>query len=554
MVVASAPRIELHGVSHRFGEFTAVRALDLVLEPGRIHAVIGENGAGKSTVLKLIAGLLRPSAGAVSIDGDVLAAGSPRAAMERGIGLVHQHFMLLEPFTALENVMLGAEPIRRKILGGMRFLDWIGALDFDAARAKAQALAADSGLDLDLDARVANLSVGEKQRLEILRILYRGARAILLDEPTAVLSPLEAAELYRTLRRLALRGHTIAVVTHRLDEVSRFADEVTAMRRGECVLREQLPPRHGRLDASAEASSQPEPEPSALILRLTRAVMGGDVPASAPKPPVAPGAAAVLELRDVSVRGVGTRRLDNVSLRVHTGEIVGIAGIEGNGQRELATALAGLLDIERGTILLDATSPFAGHNDAAARVRAARARGLITVLDDRHHDELLLDATVGDNLVVGDLGLADEALIQKRRFAIFAIEPRSPSRLASELSGGNQQKVVMARAFDRTRHSLDPSTNAAHQPRALVLDQPTRGVDVGTARILHDAIIGIAAAGAGVLVISADLNELRTLCHRIVVLREGGLVAELPPTASDEDIGRAMLGVADRSGREEAVA
>ncbi len=554
MVVASAPRIELHGVSHRFGEFTAVRALDLVLEPGRIHAVIGENGAGKSTVLKLIAGLLRPSAGAVSIDGDVLAAGSPRAAMERGIGLVHQHFMLLEPFTALENVMLGAEPIRRNILGGMRFLDWIGALDFDAARAKAQALAADSGLDLDLDARVANLSVGEKQRLEILRILYRGARAILLDEPTAVLSPLEAAELYRTLRRLALRGHTIAVVTHRLDEVSRFADEVTAMRRGECVLREQLPPRHGRLDASAEASSQPEPEPSALILRLTRAVMGGDVPASAPKPPVAPGAAAVLELRDVSVRGVGTRRLDNVSLRVHTGEIVGIAGIEGNGQRELATALAGLLDIERGTILLDATSPFAGHNDAAARVRAARARGLITVLDDRHHDELLLDATVGDNLVVGDLGLADEALIQKRRFAIFAIEPRSPSRLASELSGGNQQKVVMARAFDRTRHSLDPSTNAAHQPRALVLDQPTRGVDVGTARILHDAIIGIAAAGAGVLVISADLNELRTLCHRIVVLREGGLVAELPPTASDEDIGRAMLGVADRSGREEAVA
>ena len=554
MVVASAPRIELHGVSHRFGEFTAVRALDLVLEPGRIHAVIGENGAGKSTVLKLIAGLLRPSAGAVSIDGDVLAAGSPRAAMERGIGLVHQHFMLLEPFTALENVMLGAEPIRRNILGGMRFLDWIGALDFDAARAKAQALAADSGLDLDLDARVANLSVGEKQRLEILRILYRGARAILLDEPTAVLSPLEAAELYRTLRRLALRGHTIAVVTHRLDEVSRFADEVTAMRRGECVLREQLPPRHGRLDASAEASSQPEPEPSALILRLTRAVMGGDVPASAPKPPVAPGAAAVLELRDVSLRGVGTRRLDNVSLRVHTGEIVGIAGIEGNGQRELATALAGLLDIERGTILLDATSPFAGHNDAAARVRAARARGLITVLDDRHHDELLLDATVGDNLVVGDLGLADEALIQKRRFAIFAIEPRSPSRLASELSGGNQQKVVMARAFDRTRHSLDPSTNAAHQPRALVLDQPTRGVDVGTARILHDAIIGIAAAGAGVLVISADLNELRTLCHRIVVLREGGLVAELPPTASDEDIGRAMLGVADRSGREEAVA
>lgn len=521
MVALPAPRIELHGVSREFGAVTAVRNLNLTLEPGRMHAIIGENGAGKSTVLKVIAGLLVPSAGTVTVNGESLPVGSPAASLARGIGMVHQHFMLFEPFTALENVMLGAEPVRHSVLARVPVLGWLarhGTLDLKAARTKAQALAAEAGLEVDLDARVATLSVGEKQRLEILRILYRGARALLLDEPTAVLSPIEVSELYATLRRLVERGHTIAVVTHRLDEVARFADEVTAMRHGERVLGERLQP-----DVKAAAVE--------LIPRLTRAVMGGEVPAITLKSALAVAAETVLELQNVSVAGVGAKRLHAVSMSVRSGEIVGLAGIEGNGQRELATALAGLSPLSAGVILLDGSTPFGGQRDGASRVREARSRGLVTVLDDRHHDELLLEATVGDNLVLGDLDQVAERAARERRMLRFAVEPSDPSGLARHLSGGNQQKLVMARALDR-------------KLRALVLGQPTRGVDVGTARIIHDAIIAVAAAGAALVVISADLNELRQLCHRILVLREGRIVAEFPPSASDETMGRAMLGVA----------
>ncbi|MBM4373732.1 MAG: ATP-binding cassette domain-containing protein [Deltaproteobacteria bacterium] len=527
MAEAIEPRIELIGASRRFGERTAVKALDLTLEPGRIHALIGENGAGKSTALKLVAGLLAPSDGEVLVGGTRLDEASPRAAMARGIGMVHQHFMLVEPFTALENLILGAEPVRESPLSRLPFVGALfggGRLDLDAARREAERLAAEAGLSVRLDARVSELSVGEKQRLEILRVLFRGAKAILLDEPTAVLSPLEVGELYATLRRLASRGDTVAVVTHRLDEVVRFADDVTVMRHGEKVHAEVL-------DGDARAHEE------ATIRRLTRAVMGGDVPDATARRPIAEDAPVVLELTDARVDGTGSRGLAGVSLRLRAGEIVGVAGIEGNGQRELVTALAGVAPLVAGRVALDGAPLFTSHGDAPSRVREARRRGLVAVLDDRHHDELVLDATVADNLVLGDLGLAmpgaavdaDEAALSSRRFERFAVEPRDPSRLGRELSGGNQQKVVMARALDRSI-------------RALVLGQPTRGVDVGTARVIHEAVAEVAARGAAVLVVSADLSELRTLSHRIVVLSEGKLVADLPPTATDEALGRAMLG------------
>jgi len=524
MVAVTGPRIELHEVGRRFGDFSAVRGLTLSLQPGRIHALIGENGAGKSTALKLIAGLLPPTEGSVSVDGVTLSDASPRAAMLRGIGMVHQHFMLVEPFTALENVMLGAELVRPSALHRTPLLGWFashGALDVEAARRRAQSLAAEAGLEVSLDTRVEHLSVGEKQRLEILRVLYRGAKAILLDEPTAVLSPVEVGELYATLRRLADQGHTVAVVTHRLDEVARFADEVTAMRRGERVYTEVV-------DEAARRA------PAALIERLTRAVMGGELHDVAPKHAVTAEAPVVLALDGLRTRGTGANRLDGLSISVREREIVGVAGIEGNGQRELATAVAGLTVPSAGTIALHGDSPYGTSLVTSERVQQARARGCVVVLDDRHHDELLLEATVGDNLVVGDLGTFDESLARDRRLARFSIEPRDPSRFGRQLSGGNQQKVVMARALDRPL-------------RALMLAQPTRGVDVGTARIIHEAITEIAGGGAAVLVVSADLNELRTLCHRIVVLREGKVVAEFLPTASDETIGRAMLGSLDAS-------
>lgn len=526
-----APRIELVGVTRRFGERTAVAGLDIALEPGRIHALIGENGAGKSTALKMMAGLVAPSDGEIRIGGAPLLDATPRAAMERGVGMVHQHFMLVEPFTALENLILGVEPVRespwsklplvRALVGG-------GSLDLDAARAKALEISRDAGLSVRLDARVSDLAVGEKQRLEILRVLYRGASAILLDEPTAVLSPLEVGELYATLRRLAERGKTIAVVTHRLDEVVRFADDVTAMRHGRKVHTEVL-------DVEARART------SDTLERLTRAVMGGDVPHASPRRAVAQDAKPVLELLGVSVAGVGSRSLTNINLVLRAGEIVGVAGIEGNGQRELESVISGLVQAKTGEVRLDGQPLFTSGGEPSARVREARHRGLVAVLDDRHHDELILDAPVSDNLVVGDLGARfgdpaeraedDEAAVSQRRFERFAVEPRDPSRLGRELSGGNQQKVVVARALDR-------------RIRALVLGQPTRGVDVGTAHVIHEAVSDVAAGGAAVLVLSADLHELRTLSHRIVVLSEGRIVAELLPTATDEEVGRAMLGAA----------
>ncbi|HZO16077.1 MAG TPA: ATP-binding cassette domain-containing protein, partial [Polyangiaceae bacterium] len=386
----------------------------------------------------------------------------------------------------------------------------------------ARTLGRETGLEVDLERLTSELSVGERQRLEILRVLYRGARAILLDEPTAVLSPVEVDELYRTLRRLAEQGSTVAVVTHRLDEVVRYADDVTVMRRG----------RHVHGEAIEERKDEELPH------RLTRAIMGGEVPAPTEPPPLDKDAGEVLAAVGLRVRRPnGSVALDDLSIAVRAGEVVGVAGVEGNGQRELVRAFAGLETLDAGEVRLRGEHLFGAHRpraDHSAFVHMAVARGLVVVHEDRHRDELLLEASVADNLVLGDLGtLTDESRTATARFGRFDVQPADPERIAGELSGGNQQKVVMARAFDRSL-------------RALVLAQPTRGVDVGTARTIQRAITDAAAEGAAVLVISADLHELRALAHRIVVLRRGRIVADLDPSASDEVIGRAMLGTSER--------
>ncbi len=515
------PQLRLEAATRRFGALVAVRDLNLTLRPGRLHALIGENGAGKSTALKLLAGHLEPSEGRVLVDDELLRPATPQEAMERSIGMVHQHFMLVDAFTAVENLVLGSEPTAA-----------FGRLDLEAAAERAHRIGRQARLDLDLQQITEQLSVGERQRLEILRVLYRGARAILLDEPTAVLSPVEVDELYRTLRRLANQGATIAVVTHRLDEVVRFCDDVTVMRRGEQVLSEALASPTGRTDEPAENGAQ-------LTARLTRAIMGGEPPPEAEPPDLASDADIVLQLDDLRVvRANGSMALDGLSLTVAAGEVVGVAGVEGNGQRELARALAGLEPLVGGSVrvsgdlLHHAVGPDGGRRtgDRSASVRQSRARGLVVVHEDRHRDELLLGASVADNLVLGDLGAGAEAEAVTSRFARFDVHPPDTGRNASELSGGNQQKVVMARAIDR-----DIS--------ALVLAQPTRGVDIGAARAIHHAVAEVAAQGAAVLLVSADLAELRSLSHRIVVIRRGTIAAELPTTASDEAIGRAMLGM-----------
>jgi simple sugar transport system ATP-binding protein len=501
------PRLETEGVTRRFGELVAVDHASVALAPGEIHALVGENGAGKSTLLGLFAGALAPSSGVVRVDGTELRPATPAEAIRRGVGMVHQHFMLVGAFSALDNLVLGAEPTRRG-----------GVLDRAAALARARALAESVGLEVPLERRTDELTVGERQRLEILRVLFRGAGAILLDEPTAVLSPLEADELYATLRKLADDGATIAVVTHRLDEVVRFADRVTVLRRGRVMLAERAPSRGSAIDARAREEA------------LTRAIMGGDPPRPFTPPPLLEGAEPVLEVRDLSLANDDGRAcLSDIDLVVRSGEIVGIAGVEGNGQRELVRALAGLEPRARGRVAI-AGSPLEGPP-------ARRRDRLGVVHEDRHEDGLVLEATVADNLVLGDLGRADldERATMTRRLERYGVAPKDPERLASELSGGNQQKIVVARAVDRLL--------GAGSRGALVLAQPTRGVDVGAAATIHRAIGQAAAAGLAIVIVSADLSELRRLSHRLLVLRRGRFVAELPPDASDDAVGRAMLGM-----------
>lgn len=499
--------VRFESVERRFERCIAVRGVTVELAPGSIHAIVGENGAGKSTLLKLAAGLLAPTTGRVLVDGQTLEPATPAHAIARGVGMVHQHFMLCGALTALDNLILGSEPILS-----------LGRLDRAGARRSAAALAERTGLSVPLDSIVDDLTVGERQRLEILRVLFRGARALLLDEPTAVLSPLEATELFATLRTLAAEGRTVVVVTHRLDEVIGHADRVLVLRRGEAVCEA----RRGDPAFGEEA--------------LTRAIMGGEAPQPFAPVPVADDAPLALSIRDLVVEDAdGRRRVDRLSLDVRAGELVGVAGVEGNGQTELVRALAGLDPVASGVVTVG------GKTLDPHTAPAARRTTIACVHEDRQRDGLVLDATVGDNLVLGDLAPGfDEQKAIVRRLARFAVEPNDPGRLASELSGGNQQKVVLARAVDRiagASHGVRPGS------AVLVCAQPTRGVDVGAAAAIHAALGQAAERGLGVVVLSADLGELRRIAHRIDVMHRGRVVATLPPTADDDTIGRAMLGL-----------
>ena len=502
------PTLELLQATRRFDALVAVDQLSLQVAPGEIHALVGENGAGKSTALKMLSGHLAPSSGEVHVDGAALSPHQATRAMALGVGMVFQHFMLVDAFTALENVMLGAEPVRG-----------FGFLDRRAARKHAEKVAAAAGLAIDLSRTTSSLSVGERQRLEILRVMVRGARAILLDEPTAVLSPIEVHELYAMLRSLAADGATVLVVTHRLDEVTRYCDRVTVMRRGKRVQSQTLSPVEQGGDDDHEEKRA-----------LARAIMGGEVPDGHEPAPAHTGE-VVMELTATSAEDDHSTGAIDVSLSLCRGEVVGVAAVEGNGQVALARCLAGLGSLQTGSLkVAGKTVLSAGDRDSPhTRVAKLNAHGVQVVHADRHRYEMLSDASVADNLVLGDLGRVDEQVAVSRRLSRFQVYPAEPQRQAAELSGGNQQKVVMARVLDR-------------KLTVLVAAQPTRGVDVGTAHVIQRALSATAENGAAVLLISADLNELRALSHRIVVLRKGKLVAEFTTDASDEEIGHAMLG------------
>ena len=489
-------------VTRHLGEVRAVHDVTVAFQPGEIHAVCGENGAGKTSLLKIVAGMITPEAGEVFIGNGPLVPHTPAEAIARGVAMVLQHFALVPAFTALENIIMGSEPTGR-----------FGVLDVHAARTRIEAIMKDLGTSLPLDDRVEDLGVGDRQRIEIARTLYRDAELVILDEPTAVLTKTEAAALYATMRRLADSGKGIVVVTHKMDEVRAYADVVTVLRRGELVFTR-------RLDRSGDIAAQ--------VDEVTQAIMGA-VPGAADKlssqahVDVAKDAPVVLAFEDVHVG----RALHGLSLTVRAGEIVGMAGIEGNGQRELVGILAGEVPVDRGSV----------------------KRGTVAIVhEDRQHEGLVLDATLRDNIVLGELGSFANAVgwldlgrLEQEAGARLARSgaPNDLDRAARTLSGGNQQKVVVTRALAR------PAS-------AVVVAQPTRGVDLAAAVAIHADLLAAAKAGAGVLVMSVDLDELRTLSARILVIARGRIVAELPSTATDDEIGRHMLDLGAREAAPDA--
>jgi ABC-type uncharacterized transport system ATPase subunit len=457
-----------------YGAARVLRGATIAIEAGSVHALVGENGAGKSTLVKILAGVV-PGTGALTIDGTAIdvATWDRRAARAAGIGIVQQHGAFAGTLSVVENAVLGAEG---------------GALLELAPTAKALTeLGERIGLQIDPWARADALSLGAAQRAEIVAALHAGAKLLVLDEPTAVLAPIEVDGLLATLRSLAKAGTTIVIVTHKLDEVRAVADAVTVLRAGETVA------TFGR-DADSHA--------------IAKAMVGAELPAPSRSAP--PGDEVMLELDHVSAGA-----LRDVTLRVRKGELVGVAGVDGNGQRELALAIAGLVE-HAGRVAI------AGRDVSALSARARLAAGLASVPEDRHHGGLVLDASVADNLVLGRADVTGAFVIDRRAVGEFAkarvaaldIRPPDPAAIASTLSGGNQQKIVIGRELSRPKLAV------------VVASQPTRGVDLGAVVRIHEQLRAAASAGAGVLVISADLDELLALCHRVVVLLRGELVGE----------------------------
>ncbi|MDQ3998552.1 MAG: ABC transporter ATP-binding protein [Gemmatimonadota bacterium] len=526
MTAVAPPAIRMSDVDKAFGPVQANRGASLEVARGEIHALVGENGAGKSTLMRVLAGMYQPNGGRIEVEGRDVTGWSTAAAIDAGVGMVHQHFMLIPTLTVAENLVLGQEPTRA------------GQLDTAGAVREVQELSERTGLVVPPDRKVAELSVGEAQRVEILKALYRGARILILDEPTAVLSPPEVRELWQVLRRLrAEAGGTVVLITHKLDEVVEVSDTVTVMRGGRTV---------GRMRT---ADTSPKDIARAMVGRDVALVMDQGVPGpqlpvpTRPTGNLEPGTRnPLLSVQDLTVSGARkSAAVDHVSFSVAPGEILGIAGVEGNGQTELIEAIAGLRPVAAGQLLLagaDGTLRDVGN----ASVRARADAGLSHIPEDRHARGLVLDYSVADNLILGlqhrfsrGLRLDWERIAEnaRRQVSAFDIRPPDPLLPARALSGGNQQKVVIAREMGRDF-------------RVLLAAQPTRGVDVGAIEFIHDRLREARRAGKAILLVSADLPEVLALSDRVGVMYGGRLVAVLPRAEANlEVLGRYMTGAAE---------
>jgi ABC-type uncharacterized transport system ATPase subunit len=502
--------LEMRGIRKVFPGVVANDNVSFAVRRGEVHALLGENGAGKSTLMNILYGLYHPDGGEIRVDGNVVAFSSAREAIDAGIGMVHQHFMLIPVMTVAENIVLGVEPSKGHV--------W---LDEAGAEQRVRELSAQYGLAVDPRALTSDITVGQQQRVEILKALYRGADLLILDEPTAVLTPQEAGELFQIIRSLQADGKSIIFITHKLKEVLEIADRITVLQRGKTI---ETVDREGATEAS-----------------LALAMVGREVLLRAEKKPAEPGD-VLLDIDDLHVRDDrGVEKVRGVSFQIRAGEIVGIAGVDGNGQSELIDAIAGLQKIESGTVTV------AGKRLKHASARGALDLGVGHIPEDRQRRGLVLEFSIAENLALHDYGKTPNSrlgwmfprrLVSRAVGLIedFDVRGGGPQTAAGVLSGGNQQKLVAAREIDR-------------DPKVLIAAQPTRGLDVGAIEYLHRRLVAERDRGRAILLVSLELEETLSLSDRILVMYEGQIVGEHTGKVSEEQIGLEMLG-----GREETAA
>jgi ABC-type uncharacterized transport system ATPase subunit len=495
--------LELRGITKRFPGVVANDSVDFDLRRGEVHALLGENGAGKSTLMNVLYGLYQPDEGQILMNGEPVRLHSPKDAIGRGIGMVHQHFMLIPVMTVAENIVLATEPTQAGFL-----------LDYRAARDRVKELSRSFNFAIDPEARVESITVGQQQRVEILKALYRHADILILDEPTAVLTPQEAGELFEILRTLTREGMSVIFITHKLNEVLEIADRITVLRRGKMI---DTVPREGATEEG-----------------LARLMVGRDVLLRVDKPPAQPAETllSVEDLRVVDDRGLEVVR--GVSFDVRAGEIVGIAGVDGNGQSELIDAISGLRRSASGSIKIG------GREITGAGPSTILDLGLGHIPEDRQRRGLVLEFSLAENVALHDYDkppdsrwgwLFPRQLVRRARELLsqFDVRGGGPQTRAAALSGGNQQKVVLAREIGR-------------EPSVLIAAQPTRGLDVGAIEFVHRRLVEARNSGKGVLLVSLELEEILSLSDRILVIYEGQIVSEHGADVSEEQLGIEMTG------------